>query len=346
MRLKEQNFIEKSTSNLKKGARKAKETWIEEQCQGIEENLQKNNSKKAYQLVKELTSSKQGRTTTIQDKAGKCLTEEQDILKRWTEYCSELYTHTTGDPKVLDVPPPIDNDSYPILREEVESAVKSPKKGKSAGVDNIPSELVQTGGEAMIDMLLIICNKIWQTGEWPTPWTQSLIITLPKKGNLQLCQNYRTISLISHPSKVMLRILLNRLKSQAEEIIKEEQEGFRAGRSTSEKIFNPRILCEKYLQHQQSLYHDFVDSKKVFDRVRHAALWATMRLYNINNNLIIAIECLYNQATSAVCHDNNIKEWFRTTIGVRQGCLLSLTLFNIFLERIMADALEDRLTFC
>ena len=183
--------------------RKAKETWIEEQWQGIEDNLQKNNSKKAYQLVKELTSSKQGRSTTILDKAGKCLTEEQDILKRWKEYCSELYTHTTtGDPKVLDVSPSINNDSYPILREEVKAAVKSLKKDKSAGVDNIPSELVQAEGEAMIDMLLIIFNKIWQTGEWPTPWTQSLIITLPTKGSLQLCQNYRTISLISHPSKV------------------------------------------------------------------------------------------------------------------------------------------------
>ena len=73
--------------------RKAKETWIEEQCQGIEENLHKNNSKKAFQ--KELTSSKQGRTSTIQDKPRKCLTKEQDILKRWTEYCSELYAHGT-----------------------------------------------------------------------------------------------------------------------------------------------------------------------------------------------------------------------------------------------------------
>ena len=135
-------------------------------------------------------------------------------------------------------------------------------------------------------MLLIICNKIWQTGEWPTPWTQSLTISLPKKGNLHLCQNYRTISLIGHPSKVMLRILLNRQKPQAEEIIKEEQAGFRAGRSTTEQIFNLRILCEKYLQHQQSLYHVFVDFKKAFDRVWHAALWATMRLYNINDNLI------------------------------------------------------------
>ena len=60
----------------------------------------------------------------------------------------------------------------------------------------------------MIDMLPIICNKIWQTGEWPIPCTQSLIITLPKKANLQLCQKYRTISLISHPSKVMLIIVV------------------------------------------------------------------------------------------------------------------------------------------
>ena len=88
----------------------------------------------------------------------------------------------------------------------------------------------------MIDVLTEICNRIWRTGEWPTPWTQSLIITLPRKGNLQLCQNYRTISLISHSSKVMLKVILNRRKPQAAEIIAEEQAGFRARRSTTEQI--------------------------------------------------------------------------------------------------------------
>ena len=144
-------------------------------------------------------------------------------------------------------------------------------------MDNIPSEVVQAGGEAMIDMLLIICSKIWRTGEWPTPWTQFLIITFPKKGNLQQGQNYRTISLINHPGKVLLRILLNRLKPQAEEIIKEEQAGFRAGRNTTELIFNLRIFCEKYQQQQQNLCHVFADFKMTFDRVWHAALWATTR---------------------------------------------------------------------
>ena len=69
----------------------------------------------------------------------------------------------------------------------------------------------------------------------------------------------------------MLKVILNRLKPQAEKIIAEEQAGFRAGRSTTEQIFNPRILCEKYL-HQQDLYHVFIDFKKAFDRVWHAAL--------------------------------------------------------------------------
>ena len=157
---------------------------------------------------------------------------------------------------------------------------------------------------------MTICNKIWQTREWPILWTQSLVITLPKKGNLQQCQNYQTISLISHPSKVMLKIILNRLKPQAEKIIAEEQAGFRAGRSTTEQIFNLRILCEKYLQHQQDLYHVFIDFKKAFDRVWHAALWATMKKYNISANLIRVIKHLYDKATSAVLFNSSIGDWF------------------------------------
>ena len=114
----------------------------------------------------------------------------------------------------------------------------------------------------MIDVLTEICNRIWRTGEWPTAWTQSLIIILPIKGNFQLCQNYRTISLISHSSKVMLKVILNRLKPQTEEIIADEKAGFRAGRSIPEQIFNLRILCEKYLQPQQNLYNVLIAFKK------------------------------------------------------------------------------------
>ena len=95
--------------------------------------------------------------------------KNEDILKRWTEYCSELYNYrSTGDPEVLNIPPATNNANHPILHEEVEAAVKSLKSRKSAGVDNIPEELLQQGGEAMVNDLLLICNNIWWTGEWPT----------------------------------------------------------------------------------------------------------------------------------------------------------------------------------
>ena len=97
----------------------------------------------------------------------------------------------------------------------------------------------------------------------------------------------------------MLEVILNRLKPQAKEIAN-GQAGFRAGRSTTEQIFNIRILCEKYLQHQQNLYHVFTDLKKAFDRVWHAALWVTMGKYNSSKNLVHTIEQLYDKATSVV----------------------------------------------
>ena len=168
------------------------------------------------------------------------------------------------------------DDDHPIPCKDGEAAVQLLKKGNSAGVDNIPAELVQAGGKAVFTALKTICNKILQT-EWPTLWAQSLLITLPKKGNLQQYQNYQMIGLISHPPKVMLKIILKRLKPQVEKIMDEEQAGFRAGRSTTGQMFNLRILCEKYLQHQQDLYHVFIDFKKAFDRVWRAALLATMK---------------------------------------------------------------------
>ena len=93
--------------------------------------------------MKDLTTVKQGKA-----RSGKCITEERQVLNRWTEYCFELYNHKAdGDPSVLNCPQTDTEDEHHILRTEVEAAVRLLKKGKSAGVDNIPAELVQAGGE-------------------------------------------------------------------------------------------------------------------------------------------------------------------------------------------------------
>ena len=103
--------------------------------------------KRAYQLVKDLTSEKQGRSSTIQDRSGKCLTEEKEILSRWTEYSSELYNYEScGDNTVLNGSQPPEEDEQPIPREGVEIAVASLKKEKSAGVDNISADMFKLAG--------------------------------------------------------------------------------------------------------------------------------------------------------------------------------------------------------
>ena len=330
--------------NIRKMMRKAKEKWITDQCASIDTGLRQGNSKAAYTTLKKLTRTQQRTATIIEDKHGLPLTEKAEITQRWTEYCQELYNFTiTPDPTILanTIKPCCEYEDAPILQAEVEEAVKTLKIGKSPGIDNIPAELWTHGGQSTIIALTHICQQIWETKQWPQKWTQSLIIPIPKKGNSRQCQNYRTISLICHASKVMLRIILNRLRNRAEEILSEEQAGFRPRRSTTEQIFNVRLLIEKHLQHQHNLYHNFIDFKKAFDRVWHEGLWQALRHYNFNNNLIQVIQALYTDSCSAVLINNSIGESFRTSIGVRQGCLLSPVLFNVFLDNIMEKALHE-----
>ena len=195
---------------------------------------------------------KQGKATTFQDRSGKCLTEERQILNRWTEYCCKLYNYkANGDPSVLNCPQTDTEDDHPILRREVEAALQLLKKGsqlesaapeqnwfKQVEHDNLQQDLASMRMDNPVDPVLS-----HHTSQESQP------AAVPY---------YRTISLISHPSKVLLKIILNRLKSHAE-IIADEQAGFRAGRSTTEQIFNLHILCEKYPQHQQDLYHVFIE---------------------------------------------------------------------------------------
>ena len=124
----------------------------------------------------------------------------------------------------------------------------------------------------------------------------------------------------------MLKVILNRLKPQTEKTIYEEKAGLRAGRSTTEQIFNLRIVREKNLQHQQNLYHVFINFKKAFDRLWHTALWAIMQKYNKCKSSS-SFEHLYesDKAINAVQMNNR-----RRTVGDRQECLLSSTFFDIF----------------
>ena len=129
--------------------------------------------------------------------------------------------------------------------------------------------------------------------------TKSLI-TFPKKGSLKQCQNYRTISLISHSSKIMLRLILNRLKAKAEERLAEERAGLRPGRSTVEQIFKTRVVVEKQLQYQRDLFHNSTDFKTTFYSIWHAGVWHVLKSFNTEKGLVQAFKAVYKNGGSAV----------------------------------------------
>ena len=184
-RRREYNLLNK---NIENGMREAKQTWIKERCEIIDSSLVSNNSKKAYAIVKALTKKKQESHNTIQNEIVKLLTEEGDILKIWTAYCTELYNfESNGDENLINNHQQCEEEENEfnieniILREEVVAAIKSLHKGKAAGLDNIPSELIVNGGDSIIDLMHRICSDILETSKWPEIWTKSIIVTIPKK---------------------------------------------------------------------------------------------------------------------------------------------------------------------
>ena len=138
------------------------------------------------------------------------LTEAEDIKKRWQEYTEELYKKDLHDPdNHLGVITHLEPD---ILEYKVKGALGSISMNKSSGGDGIPVELFQILKDDAMKVLQSICQQIWKTQQWPQDWKRSVFILIPKKGNAKECSNYCTIVLISHTSKVMLKILQARLQ--------------------------------------------------------------------------------------------------------------------------------------
>ena len=147
---------------------------------------------------------------TIKDRDGMDLTEAEDIKKNWQEYTEELYKKDLHSPNNHDgVTTHLEPD---ILEFEVKWALESITTNKVSGGDGIPVELFQILKGDAVKVLHSICQQIWKTLQWAQDWKRSVFIPIPKKGNAKECSNYCTIALISHASKVMLKILQVRLQ--------------------------------------------------------------------------------------------------------------------------------------
>ena len=138
------------------------------------------------------------------------LTEAEDIKKRWQECTEELYKKDLHDPDNHD--DEITHLEPDILECEVKWALERITTNKATGGDGIPVELFQILKDDAVKVLHSVCQQIWKTQQWTQDWKSSVFIAIPKKGNAKECSNYRTIALISHASKVMLKILQARFQ--------------------------------------------------------------------------------------------------------------------------------------
>ena len=161
--------------------------------------------------------------------------------------------------------------------------------------------------------------------------------------------NYCTIALISHTSKVMLKIFQARLQQYVNRELPDVQPGFRKGRGTRDQIANIRWIIEKAREFQKNIYFCFIDYAKAFDCVDNNKLWEILKEMGIPNHLTCLLRNLYAGQEATVRTGRGKTDWFQIGKGVRQGCILSLCLFNLYAEYIMRNAgldekkLESRL---
>ena len=171
----------------------------------------------------------------------------------------------------------------------------------------------------------------------PEVWTKGAIVKIPKKGALNDCNNWRGITLLSIPSKILAKVIINRMSAAVEKSLRREQAGFRKGKGCADQIFTLRNIIEQCNEWQRELHVNFVDFEKAFDSLHRESLWRILRHYGIPEKIVKLIMSFYLNFKCTV----GGKIYFDVTTGVRQGCVMSAMLFNIAIDWVMRRTTED-----
>ena len=168
---------------------------------------------------------------------------------------------------------------------------------KASGGDRIPAEPFQILKDDAVKVLSSICQQIWKTRQWPQDWKRSVFIPVPKKGNAKECSNYCTIALISHASKVMLKILRARLQQYVTQELSDAHTGFRKHRRTRDQIANIHWITGKMKRIPGNIYFCFTDYTKVFVWITKK-LWKILKEMGLSGHLTCLLRNLYAQSRS------------------------------------------------
>src|SRR2546425_829248 len=352
--MKAEEQYKRLKNEIRKLCREAKDKInYEDKCKEIE-MLDKAHSQLMYQKIKELRPKGNRGLQTIRGKQGNALVEKDEVMERWAEYVEELYRdETRGEDDSIDKSQ-MESEVYTISSEEIEAVIRDLPKGKACGSDNISAELLQCMGERGVQIMTRLINKIYQSGSIPEDFRKSIFVPIPKVSKAQECSDFRTIALISHASKVLLHVIKRRITPIIERQLGDSQMGFRKGKGTRDAIFQLRMISERITQmnkekeiqgkmttKKKKIYLCFVDYQKAFDRVRHDRLVEVMGkagIPDLERRLIIN---LYWRQHAGVRWDGEVSSEVDVERGVRQCCVISPILFNLYSEYMIKEAMEN-----
>jgi sorting nexin-29 len=278
----------------------------------------------------------------VKDERGDLFADPHKILNRWKNYfCQLLNIQWEGGVRQIEI-----HTAEPFVPEPSASEVEIPigklKRYKSPGVNQIPAELIQAGGETLRSQIHKLIKLIWNKEELSHQWKESITVSIHKKGDKTDCSNYRGTSLLSTSYKILSNILLARLKPYADEIIGDHQCGFRRNRSTTDQIFYVRHLPEKQLEYNGTVHHLFIDFKKAYHSVKRKVLYSILIEFGIPRKLVGLIKMCLNETCSTMRIGKCQSDKFPIQNGLKQGDALSPLLFNFALEYAIRSVQENQ----
>ncbi|KAK3574586.1 hypothetical protein QTP86_010846 [Hemibagrus guttatus] len=214
------------------------------------------------------------------------------------------------------------------------------KSGKAVGPDDIPVEVWKCLGEAAVEFLANLFNRVLESERMPEEWRRSVLVPIFKnKGDVQSCSNYRGIKLMSHTMKLWERVVEARLRKVVD--ICEQQYGFMPRKSTTDAIFALRILMEKYRDGQRELHCVFVDLEKAYDRVPREELWYCMRKSGVAEKYVRVVQDMYERSRTVVRFAVGQTEEFKVEVGLHQGSALSPFLFAMVMDQLSEEVRQE-----
>ncbi|KAK3567105.1 hypothetical protein QTP86_009809 [Hemibagrus guttatus] len=320
---------------VKRGVSKAKQKAYEELYTRLDT---REGEKDLYRLARQRDRDGKDvqQVRVIKDRDGRVLTSEESVQRRWKEYFEELMNEENERGKRVEGVNSVEQKVDKIRKDEVRKALKSMKSGKAVGPDDIPVEVWKCLGEAAVEFLANLFNRVLESERMPEEWRRSVLVPIFKnKGDVQSCSNYRGIKLMSHTMKIWERVVEARLRKVVE--ICEQQYGFMPRKSTTDAIFALRILMEKYRDGQKELHCVFVDLEKAYDRVPREELWYCMRKSGVAEKYVRVVQDMYERSRTVVRYAVGQTEEFNVEVGLHQGSALSPFLFAIVMDQLSEE---------